>query len=165
MLCLGAFTVVAAACGKSATATTPFTAVTPPTTTAPVNRGTTPTSWVPIALEDAQISVPADWATATTDCPYGSAPGMVIVRDVTFVSGCVLETGPAIPNVVSMTPESPPSLAPDGKRTSINGITVYWGHPTNNTIGYQVPSLGVQIDATGVVAREVLATLTRSGSP
>lgn len=167
MLCLVTVTVVAAACGRGATTATPPTPATVPIMTTTVDQGTTPSGWVPITFgtaEIAQIAVPADWVTATADCPYGSAPGMVIVRDVASVTGCVQETGPPISNVVGITPESPPLLRPAGKHTSINGITVFWGQPTNNSIGYQVPSLGVQIDATGHLGPEVLATLTRPKS-
>lgn len=163
-LCLGIVALAAAGCGRSATTATPSPLLTPPTS-APVERGTAPSGWVPVAFDRAQISVPSDWATATTDCPYGSAPGMVIVRTVTYLSGCVLETGPPISNVVSVTPESPPLLQPDGRYTSIHGITVSWGLPGDGSIGYQVPSLGVQIDARGSLGRQVLATLTRSPLP
>ncbi|HXP33304.1 MAG TPA: hypothetical protein VN820_04760 [Acidimicrobiales bacterium] len=165
MLCLvvvAVVAVVAAACGRSAATATPSPPATAPAPTPAVDGGATPPGWVPIVFDDAQISVPVHWITATADCPFGSAPGMVIVRDVASLTGCVLETGPAISDVVSITPESPPLLAPEGKRTSINGITVDWGRPTGNSIGYQVPSLGVQIDARGVLGPDVLDTLTRS---
>jgi len=118
-----------------------------------------------VAFGQAQISVPADWVISTADCPFGSAPGMVILRDAVSLTGCVLETGPAISDVVGITPFDPPRLQPTGRSASINGITVDWGHPTSSSIGYQVPSLGVQIDASGVLADKVLATLALSESP
>jgi len=112
VLCLVAVTLGAAACAQSATTATPSTTATVPTTTAAHDQGTTPSGWIPIAFDNAQISVPADWVTSTADCPFGSVPGMVIVRAVASVTGCVLEIGSAIANVVSITPGSPPAPAP-----------------------------------------------------
>lgn len=160
MLCMVTVSLASAACGRSATTAPPSTRTTPPVPTAAHGRDPGPSGWVSVALDTGQISVPVDWVRATADCPFGAAPGMIIVRDDTSLTGCVLETGPPIADVVSITPDSA-LLRPSGKRTSINGITVYWGDLTSDSIRYQVPSLGVQIDATGVLGREVLATLTR----
>jgi hypothetical protein len=70
-----------------------------------------------------------------------------------------------ISNLVEITPAYPPFLAPDGRYTSIDGITVRWGRPRSPSNGYEVPSLGVQIDASGALADTILATLRRPGSP
>jgi hypothetical protein len=118
---------------------------------------------MPVSYGNAELSIPHGWITLTTDCPYGSAPGAVIVRNATYSTGCVAETGPGIANIVRIAPDAPPVLVPNGRRTTINGVPVYWGHPNNSySAGYQAPSLGVQIDVYGPLARTVLETLSRS---
>jgi hypothetical protein len=122
----------------------------------------TPLGWVRVSHGKAQIAVPAAWSTITTDCPYGRWPGVIIQRDVAAFTGCVAETGSSIPNTVRIAPISPPVLEPSGHHSVINGIDVDWGRPLGTQIGYQVPSLGVQIDSSGPLARRVLHTLTTS---
>ncbi len=99
----------------------------------------------------------------TVDCPYGSAPGTVIVRNAVPFTTCPAETGSVTANVVRIAPPSPPVLEPTTEYTSINGMRVIWGHPqTFYELGYQVPSLGAQIDASGPLGREILNTLSRA---
>ncbi|HXW34178.1 MAG TPA: hypothetical protein VEJ87_06320 [Acidimicrobiales bacterium] len=125
----------------------------------------TPEGWVRVRHGKAQISVPGSWSTIAVDCPWGREPGVVIQRDVASFTNCTDETGAPVSNEVRIAPLSPPVLEPSERRSVINGIEVYWGLPAVGMIsyiGYQVPSLGVQIDASGPLARRVLNTLTRS---
>lgn len=121
-----------------------------------------PRGWVPVTDGKVQVSVPASWGRINSDCPWGKEPGVVIQRNTAGFTGCVLETGPAVPNVLRIAPLRRAVLDPSQRRSEINGIQVVWGRPSAGMTGYQVPSEGLQIDATGPVARRALETLAAS---
>lgn len=124
--------------------------------------------WAPVAYLGAQVSVPPGWlleAGGTTACG-GGAGGMVFLARpprarALAAAGCRLAA-----NVVTLTPYpaglslSHPSGGPRGR---VNGIPVGIRRvPGTSRYVYSAPGLGVQVAAQGPLARQVLATLTRS---
>ena len=145
------------------TPTTPSTFL-PQTGLPSVDQSATPPGWVPVAYKDAQISIPASWfvlyrtAPCLVDKPSGQAPsGEAFVNPLRGIYFC---THAVLPQTVVWL-KAIPTNARGGAPKVINGITVY-PYPAGQMGSYLVPSLGVEITATGRLARRVLRTLTVS---
>jgi len=146
----------------------PVTVVSQPTKRFPVvDLSATPRGWVPVAFREAQVSVPATWYVLydSPPCPVAvSAPGEIFVNPPPGVFHCPSEHGPGIETIVKLLPTSkgsPPSGS--GRPFKINGIVVIpIGPQTVFHIDLLVPSAGVRLAASGVLANRVVHTLTWS---
>ncbi len=151
-------TMALAACTSSQTLVPTTTRV--PVTTQPLpalDISVTPTGWEPVALGDAQLSVPATWWVLYNGpyCPAGKTPGELFVNP--YLTACTLEIAGDIPaNRVALYLGL--AFSPEHHKAEvINGFAVYMSYQD-----YDVPSLGVTISADGPLARRVLDTLARS---
>ena len=132
-----------------------------------VDVSATPKGWVPVAYGDAQISVPPTWWVLYNPsvCDTGSKVGDVFINPSGGYCGAkgipktettvVLKTAPRYKNPAKY-----------GQRQVHNGIPVYELNsfaPTPNGGTYLIPSLGVEIEVEGPLAKRVIDTL--SGSP
>jgi len=145
VLSLATLAVVAGGCGGG-TAASPVT----------VDPAATPPGWVAVDYGAAQISVPADWVVGA--CPTPSK-GTVILGTVLVNCPAYESSWPA----VRVTPATTPVATKLSIR--VNGITVYpvpYRGPGHDIATDQVPSLGVQVNATGPLYARILATLTHS---
>jgi hypothetical protein len=126
-----------------------------------VDTDATPHGWVPIDFRDAQISVPATWwyqSPAEGSCPGSRIPGLVLVGEVH--NACAHP--PAAASFASITSAGVVEIGHGPqKKTVVNGIAVY---VEAGGLTYYVPSLDVQVHASGPLARGVLHTLTLSPS-
>lgn len=123
--------------------------------------GAAPMGWSPVAFRDAQISVPAGWFIENPGEVCGSHDaGRVFIAEstkLTGVGGC----GPAV-NVITIRASTPGTL-PHSRRATVNGIGVEIASVTRGgTTTYLEAGLGVDIGATGPMARAVLKTITHS---
>ncbi len=129
-----------------------------------VDTSATPPGWLPVAYGDAQLSVPADWRLERSEgCPgAGGAAGLVSLGTPppgTF--SCPAELAAASSLLIE--PLVSPGLSSSGQKpVVVNGIEVYAQFGAPGSGGYQVPSLGVQVEASGPLSARILATLTRS---
>jgi hypothetical protein len=122
----------------------------------------TPRGWIPVDFGNAQLSVPPDWRIAYDDlCPAMVAPGVIYVgfaavpRDV----ACALGDSPSDATIVEMWP-----VAVGGggfHPTTINGIPVLKATQRQQVV-VRAPSLGVEVNAYGPAADEVVDTATYS---
>jgi hypothetical protein len=168
---LGVATRASALAEPVAAATTAAGGTATGTTAADVGNGT----WAhpePVAFGDAQLDVPASWPVVdpgTSTCQGGSVtPGVVLLGAFGTSSWCPPGTGQNLGqpvNLVRLGPlpaDEPPvsSMA----RMSRNGVTLYLGTLHGRIAGpvYLVPSLGVELMATGPEAAEVLASIRPS---
>jgi hypothetical protein len=143
-----------------------FAATTVPTTAKAlpaVDLSATPAGWIPVALGNAQLSVPATWWVLydSPPCSTGSPPGEVFVNPPPGAFACPLETAPGPSTTVSFGPARSPHSTILGHPEVINGILVY-PYPTGPQSSYLVPSLGVEITVDGPLGQRVLHTLTWS---
>jgi hypothetical protein len=145
--------------------------VTPAKVTAPtklplVDLSATPAGWVPVADGDVQISVPATWWVLynSSGCESGSKVGTVFINPSGGYCGIkgirktettvVLKPAPRYKNPAKY-----------GQRQVHNRIVVYELYsfaPTAIPGTYLIPSLGVEIEVAGPLAKRVIDTLTRS---
>jgi len=151
---LGVLTTIATACG-------------PPSSMAPagikpvpsVDQAISPAGWMPVVYGKAQVSVPGGSRITFGGCP---------VTSVTVFLGhgpeqlfCPAETGEH--TTAYLEPIQPPFLQRSREKPiAVNGIDTLPEFGSPSTGGYQVPSLGVQVIATGTLARKILSTLTYS---
>jgi hypothetical protein len=117
-----------------------------------------PVGWYSVSYRGAQVSVPPSVVA------IGPGPGgvtRVIFQTTPPASGgtCM---GPFGGTALCLLPmrQVPPPYAGE-KPTTINGVPVYPG-PKGD---YYAPSLGVEVTASGPLARRIVATLTRSRLP
>jgi hypothetical protein len=129
-----------------------------PSTSVPsVDVNATPPGWVPVDYRDAQISVPKNWDVSFSPCP-GPAPGTVFLHSPGPAYFCPnAPSNPTMAWIYSMT-TPPPTEIP----TVVNGIDTYPIEGSPALGGYQIPSLGLQVEVEGPLANEVLQTLTYS---
>ena len=157
MSSLGILMVLGAACGRAAatpvTASTATSSLASTTKTPSVDKGATPSGWVPVVFDDVQISVPATWDIAL-GCPeargniyLGGTPKLFCQNEAIGLDIVVLGADDSPP---------PTGVSPH----VVNGITVYWLGPDDGTL--LIPSLHASVDATGPSAGEVLHTVTYS---
>jgi hypothetical protein len=147
--------------------------VSPTTTTVPkplpaIDLSATPTGWVPVAYGDAQVSVPASlyvYYPGWTDCG---------------LRGNALYLGPTTPSAIGCgAPSANPRVTTrvflrhiDGdptpyrseKPVNLNGVAVYEvpSYGPEPVLDYYAPSIGVEVLATGPLARRIANTLARS---
>lgn len=178
-IALAATVLTFAACGRSG-ATSTTTSLTPQSTPSTssttaravavsVDTAATPKSWVPVAYGKAQISVPQSWLIETyVECNPTSQGFHSTTYGIAFVSGhyqfspgeCqgLAKNRALVPNTTSIGPEV--GFNHSVRHSTVNGITVYWTSPEDS--GFVVPSLQVEVSATGPLANRVLHTLTQS---
>jgi hypothetical protein len=121
----------------------------------------TPKGWVPIAFDDAQISVPADWRVAVQPCDR-AAPGYVVIG----TSSSLVARHPnckRAPNMAAIQ-VLPPGKGHTRHRTGqINGIPVLGGLTApRGYASFLAPTLHAIITVRGPLGNKVLGTLTRS---
>jgi hypothetical protein len=123
-------------------------------------RSTTAT-WVPINFGDVQVSVPSGAVIGSSGCPDPTATVTIhLGRQPAGVFGCPFEPV----GVTTLTLES----LPTGRSTSglaahtVNGVKVFSNFGSPAAAQELVPSLGVEVQASGPLASRVLGTLTRS---
>ena len=123
----------------------------------------TPAGWVPVALGNAEISVPAAWWVLfnSPPCATGSPAGEVFVNPTPGVFHCPAQTAPGPGTTVSFGPPSSPHSTVLANPELINGIFVY-PYPTGPQHSYLVPSLDIEITVGGPLGQRVLHTLTWS---
>ncbi len=129
-----------------------------------VDLSATPAGWVPVDYSLAQISVPATWwyeSPTTGRCPGGPIRGLVLVLVGAVHPGKNTCPHPApAASFASVASAGLVEIADHRlKPTVVNGIPVYV-QPGGLT--YYVPSLDIQVHASGPSARRVLHTLTWS---
>ena len=144
-------------------------AVATPRTPLPVvDTAATPKGWVPVDYGDAQVSVPASlyvYYPGWTDCG---------------LRGNALYLGPATPSAIGCgAPSANPRATTrvflrhiDGdptpyrseKPVNLNGVAVYEvpSYGPEPVLDDYAPSIGVEVTATGPLARQIVNTLTRS---
>jgi hypothetical protein len=163
-------TMMLAACTSSQT-TTPTTTRTVPPTTHPlpaIDLSATPTGWVPVAYGDAQVSVPASFLVVYPGTCVGGpsvALGALLIGSTSAASAepacpASTKTPRAFARLVGVHRVPPPYASE--KLTKLNGVPVYLGPNDLTRLSYYAPSLGVEITASGPVARRIADTLTRS---
>ena len=121
----------------------------------------TPTGWVPVAYRDAQVSFPPSFETVTDNPPPlggGVVPAMLDASSVASGGVCVGPRGFGTTEVCLLPLRQVPPARVGDKLTVINGVPVYRG-PNGDCY---VPSLGVEVTASGPLARRIVETLTRS---
>jgi hypothetical protein len=175
---LAATVLTFAACDRSeATSTTtslppqstPSTSTTARALAVSVDTAATPKSWVPVPYGRAQISVPQSWLIETyVECNPTSQGFHSTTEGIVFVSGLyqfspgecqgLAKNQTLVPDTTSIGPEVGNNHSP--RHSTVNGITVYWTSPEDR--GFVVPSLHVEVSATGPLANRVLHTLTQS---
>jgi hypothetical protein len=119
----------------------------------------TPVGWGSVGYRDAQVSFPPSFEI---DTPI-TIPGKGAAIQVMFEASSPASGGVCLgPNgfrgtFVCLLPmrKVPPAYA--GERSTINGVPVYLG-PKGD---YYAPSLGVEVTASGPLARRIVDTLTR----
>ena len=136
-----------ASCGGHGSAST--TTSTPPRLTVAVDTAATPAGWVPVVYGDAQISVPANWAIGVGVCDPTPGEGTV------WLDQGEAQT-PACPGTAVFILSG--SAMHSSKRSSLNGVTVYWGSADDVV----APSLQVEVNGYGPLAGRVIRTLSPS---
>jgi hypothetical protein len=122
-----------------------------------------PRSWAPVALGDAQVSVPANWLVTSTPQCGRDAPGYVQLRGL---SNDYIVQNPRCqrpPDMVAI--ELVPKGQDQTRRRSgqINGVRVLRVQPAaRGFASYLAPTLHVVVSVKGPLANKVLGTLTRS---
>ncbi len=126
-----------------------------PTPTVAVDRGATPSGWVPVTFGDVQVSVPMGWDVVDHRCPLpmgtvylGAAPTMSCQNESTNM------------NIVYLGVISSASFPIASPGTS-NTIPVEWVDPPDDT-AMLIPSLHASVSAVGPLAAEVVHTVTYS---
>jgi hypothetical protein len=123
----------------------------------------TPVGWVPVAYRGAQVSFPPSFETVTATPPR---PGDIVplTLDASSVASggvCVGPRGFGTTEVCLLPMRQVPSPYASEKPAILNGVPVYLA-PNGD---YYVPSLGVEVTASGPLARRIVDTLTRSRLP
>jgi hypothetical protein len=121
----------------------------------------TPKGWSPVAFESVQISVPSSWFIE--DPGYscgGGVNGMVFIAQAPHVpagAGCRLPS-----NVVTLT-SAGRSPVPHARTAIVNGVHVQVGWTrAGSAVAYTERGLGMEVTASGPLARRVLQTITHS---
>jgi len=120
----------------------------------------TPVRWVPVAYRDAQVSFPPSFetVTATPLRPGNSVPLSLDASSVASGGVCVGHRGFGTTEVCLLPMRQLPSAHAGEKPAILNGVSVYLGRNGD----YYVPSLGVEVTASGPLARRIVDTLSRS---
>jgi hypothetical protein len=131
-----------------------------------IDLSATPTGWVPVAFGDAQVSVPAFFSvyhTGSDPCDQYLPNSSLFIGQPTLISGScdVARAKPHITVVLVVSVQRVPSPYDKEKSVIINGIRAFDAF-VRGSLGYYLPSLGVEFAASGPLARRILATLTRS---
>jgi hypothetical protein len=144
-------------------------AVSPTTKPLPVvDLSATPAGWVPVAYDDAQVSVPASFSVfypGQDPCESFSTPGALFVAPIPGFKRICPAPGHPQATLVRLVPYGGvPQKTAGEKLIIVNGVPVYFVPPSSAKpfISYFVPSLGVLVTGSGPMARRVLDTLTCS---
>jgi hypothetical protein len=158
-----------AACTSSPTvAKTTTTTSSTTTTTTTVSNEVQVVEWVPVAYGDAQISVPATFSVFYPDqigvCSFPSQSGSLWIAPSLPSAHTGLTCGRPHSNTdVVLAPMSHvPQPYSSEKPTILKNVPVYVGANGVTVISYYAPSVGVEVRATGPMARQIVRTLTRS---
>ncbi len=131
-------------------------------------------AWEPLAYGDAEIATPATWPVVypgTDVCGPTGAGGVVLLGPFGAASWCGPNTAapagtPPPPNLVRLGPLPTGAGPSSGSHPSmtINGIPVYESvlHGQTSGTAYSVPSLGVELIASGPLAPRVIGSLAPS---
>jgi len=122
-----------------------------------VDLAATPTGWTPVDFGDAQISTPPAWLESINGCP-GNAPGTVFFHGPEKIFCQAEPTGLTQVWIYPSTSSAPRGIT----ATLVHGISTYPIDGSPALGGYLVPSMGLQLEAEGPLAGEVLDTLTFS---
>ncbi len=126
------------------------------------NTSLTPQGWSPVSLGAIQISVPSDWFVEDPGFVCGGdVQGMVFVNltpKLSPIAGCIA------PNVIEMGTASSRALTlATFHQTVINSIQVSEGTIGSGSSATRVVrALGIEIQAQGPLATQILATITHS---
>ena len=154
-----------AACTSAPTASSTTTTV-PAQPLPAIDLSATPAGWVPVAYGGAQVSVPASWSVyypGWTDCGI-KGDSLYLGPATATTAGCFIGFSPRTTQVNLRHIDRVPSPYRSDKPVNVNGVAVYvtpsYGpHPV--LVDY-APSIGVEVTATGPLARQIVNTLTRS---
>jgi hypothetical protein len=116
-----------------------------------------PTGWGWARYRGAQVSFPPSFETVTSQ-PGGASEILFYAPVLTSGSVCV---GPPGTDVCLLPLRQVPSPYASERPAILNGVPVYLG-PNG---AYYVPSLGVEITASGPLARRIVDTMTRNPQP
>lgn len=121
----------------------------------------TPKGWSPVAFESVQISVPSSWLIE--DPGYscgGGVSGMVFIAEAPHLPSSMGCSRPANIVTVASAGRSP---VPHARSSVLNGVHVRIGWTrTGSTVTYAERGLGMDVTASGPLARTVLQTITHS---
>ena len=139
------------------------------TTTKPipaVDLSATPAGWVPVACGDAQVSVPASWSVyypGWIDCGF-KRDGLYLGPATATTAGCFIGVSPRTTQVYLRHIDRLPSQYASEKPVNLNGVAVYIvpSYGPYPVLDYYAPSIGVEVIATGPLARRIVDTLARS---
>ncbi len=134
------------------------------TTTKPVSAvdlSSAPRGWVPVAYGDAQVSVPPTWYVMTSGWCGTTWPPIIQLGNVVQNAGC---SPPApSPPTVRITPLGEvPAPYRQEQPIRLDGISVLLGPNSVTFISYFVPSLHVEVWASGEMGKRVIETLAVS---
>jgi hypothetical protein len=121
----------------------------------------TPKGWSPVAFETLQISVPSSWFIE--DPGYtcgGGVTGMVFIAEAPHLPSSMGCSRPA--NIVTVM-SAGRSPVPHARSSVVNGVHVQVGWTrSGSTVTYIERGLGLDVTASGPLARTVLQTITHS---
>jgi hypothetical protein len=120
----------------------------------------TPVGWDSVSYRGAQVSFPPSFETVTSQ-PGGIVSVMLDPPVMTSGSVCVGPLGTRGTEVCLLPLRQVPPAYVGEKPTVINGVPVYLG-PNGD---YYVPSLHVEVTASGPMAHRIVDTLTRNRIP
>jgi hypothetical protein len=119
-----------------------------------------PKGWNSYTYGEVKISVPKSWAVKhNTNCPNTSAPGVLLLG---FPK--VLENCPEYQYSTSVVAvyDSVGTITQTGNPIKVNGLTVDVSFGSPKQLEWTVPSLGLQVTASGSEGERILHTLRRS---
>jgi hypothetical protein len=119
-----------------------------------------PKGWRSYAYGGVMISVPKSWAVKhNTNCPNTSAPGALLLGYPKVLDFCAdYQYSSSFVAIHSSMGAIPPSGGP----VTVNGLEVDVGVGSPTRLEWSVPSLGLEVSASGPQAGRILHTLRRS---
>jgi hypothetical protein len=144
---------VASACGSP----------TAPTAT-PAVHVTVPAGWKTYSYAGSTISVPADWAVATSEgCTVGSGQGLLVLGAPKVLRNCPVGVDSVV--IASLSPGDRAATAACPS-TTINGLTTYVlpcrADDGTNIVQYLVPSLAIEAVGSGTAGENVSGSGTNT---
>jgi hypothetical protein len=124
-----------------------------------------PSGWKPHTYGKIVIAAPSNWAVKHgTNCPNAPAPGALLLGLPAVLSYCAEYQYPkSVVTVSHLNSNGTTTSVPGGQQpVIINGIPVYLGFGSPATLQWTVPSLNIQITATGPNSSRVAHTLHKA---